>query len=55
MAGYNAEQAIVNRLFCLLRYASQTGAYENAVSSAIVDYKKVKKLDGKLRPIKVFR
>lgn len=36
------------------RYAAQAGTYENAVSTVISDYKKVKKIESKLKPIKVF-
>ena len=40
--------------YILIRYAAQAGAYENALSSAIADYKKVQKIESKLKPVKVF-
>jgi hypothetical protein len=36
------------------RYDSQSGPYETAVAVAIADYKKVQRVESKLKPVKVF-
>ncbi len=38
-----------------VRYASQAGAYEQAVAASIADYSKVKKIEERIRPVKVYR
>lgn len=49
---YTYRSSVILRSFH--RYASQAGEYEKALASVIVDYKKVQKIESRLKPIKAF-